>query len=266
MVDTHKFRLIQCIRFVLLLGILASCAATAAEKVQDLKPTNFVNDFAGVLDPATQAQLNALARELQDKAHAQIAIVTVKSLEDRPIEDFAVELFKAWGVGGKSDNRGVLILLSSGDRRYRVEVGYGLEPILPDGKVGGFGREIVPLLKENNYNAALSLLTTRIVQTIAEDANVTLTGVQQLPRHRRQGATDKSLLAVLAPFIPILLIFFIISVLSRGGSGRGGGYWMGGGFGGGGWGGGGGGGFGGGGDFGGFGGGSSGGGGASGSW
>jgi uncharacterized protein len=266
MIDPRKSRPLRYIHSVLLLGILALSTAAVAEKLPDLKPTNYVNDFAGVIDPATQTRLNALAREVQDKAHAQIAIVTVKSLEDRPVEDFAVDLFKAWGVGGKSDNRGVLILLSSGDRKYRVEVGYGLEPILPDGKVGGFGREIVPLLKENNYSAAVSLLTTRIAQTIAEDANVTLTGVQQLPRHRRQGSPDKSLLAVLAPFIPILLIFFIISMLNRGRGGRGGGYWMGGGYGGGGWGGGGGGGFGGGGDFGGFGGGSSGGGGAGGSW
>src|SRR5258708_6159440 len=142
------------------LRVLALSSLIHAEKVQDLKPTNFVNDFAGVLDPGTKARLNALALEVQEKAHAQIAIVTVHSLDEKPVEDFAVDLFKAWGVGGKNDNRGVLILLSSGDRKYRVEVGYGLEPILPDGKVGGFGREMVPILKEGNYSAALSLLTT----------------------------------------------------------------------------------------------------------
>src|SRR5947209_17201889 len=104
--------------------LLALRTPSYAEKLQDLKPTNYVNDFAGVIEPATQAQLNAMCLELQTKAHAQIAIVTVKSLEDKPVEDFAVELFKAWGVGGKADNRGVLVLLSSGDRKYRVEVGY----------------------------------------------------------------------------------------------------------------------------------------------
>src|SRR5437879_3307696 len=134
MIGTGKVRRIRYIRLVLLLCVLALNATVVAEKVQDLKPTNYVNDFAGVMDPDTRARLNALALEVQEKAHAQIAIVTVKSLEDRPIEDFAVDLFKAWGIGGKGDNRGILILLSSGDRRYKVEVGYGLEAILPDGK------------------------------------------------------------------------------------------------------------------------------------
>ena len=75
-----------------------------------------------------------------------MAVVTVISLDGSDIESYASDLFKQWGIGGDLNNRGVLILLSVGDHRYRTEVGYGLEPILPDGKVGGFGREAVPLL------------------------------------------------------------------------------------------------------------------------
>src|SRR6201999_1517593 len=117
-------------------------AFALAEKPEQLKPSNYVNDFAGVLDASTQGTLNALCLEVQQKTGAQIAVVTIKTLEDQPVEDFAVDLFKRWGVGAKGADRGVLVLLAAQDHKYRVEVGYGLEAILPDGKVGGFGREM----------------------------------------------------------------------------------------------------------------------------
>ena len=231
-----------------------------AEPVSQLKPTNYVNDFAGVLDPNTVAQLNSICQQVDEKAHAQIAVVTIKSLDGSDIESYAVALFKQWGIGSKATDHGVLILLATQDRRYRVEVGYGLEPILPDGKVGGFGREAVPLLKQNDYNGAVSLLTMRVADVIAQDAGVQLTGARpSIPTARPEPDKGLSVGGVV-----VLLIIFLILVstpfgrlllfsMLLGGRGGGGGY-GGGGFGGGG------------GGFGGFGGGSSGGGGASGSW
>ena len=124
----------------------------AAEPIASLKPTGYVNDFAGVLTPQTKSSLDNLGTELDQKAHAQLAVVTVKSLDGDDIDDYAVKLFKQWGIGGKQSDRGVLILAAIQDHKYRTEVGYGLEPILPDGKVGGFGREAVPLFKSNNYS------------------------------------------------------------------------------------------------------------------
>lgn len=243
----------------------------AAEPIASLKPTGYVNDFAGVLTPQTKSSLDNLGTELDQKAHAQLAVVTVKSLDGDDIDDYAVKLFKQWGIGGKQSDRGVLILAAIQDHKYRTEVGYGLEPILPDGKVGGFGREAVPLFKSNNYSAALNLMATRVAQTIATDANVQLTGVQNIPAPRQH--RDETPMPWFFVVFLIILVFhfirFIFRVITGGGSGRrgGGGFWMGpwmgggfGGGGGGGWSGGGGGG------FGGFGGGSSGGGGASGGW
>jgi uncharacterized protein len=249
--------------FVLLL------AATLAwgQKPQSLpKPTDYVSDFAGILNPETRQKLNLLAGEVDQKTGAQIAVVTVKSLEDEEASQYANELFKAWGVGGKKDDRGILILLAPNERKYWTEVGYGLEPIINDAKIGTFGREMIPNLRAGDYTGALTLLTTRVAQTIAADAGVTLTGVPNLPKRRQQDARLPSLFV-------FLFILFIIIMISRAGRRRGG-RWMGpiifpgGGFGGGGFGGGGwsGGGFGGGSGFGGFGGGSSGGGGAGGSW
>src|SRR6185437_2217791 len=150
------------------------------------------------------------------------------------------------------------------DHRYRTEVGYGLEPILPDGKVGGFGREAVPYFRRNDYSGGVHLMTLRVADVIPKDAGVQLTGAEAPP------AQSDNPQAGISPFGVILIIIVIIVILATplrkilfwwlifGGGGRGG--WGGGGWGGGGFGGGGGGG------FGGFGGGMSGGGGASGSW
>jgi uncharacterized protein len=248
-------------KIVLLLVVLALPLMLSAEPVAQLKPTDYIDDFAHVLDGNTIAQLDNICQQTDQKAHAQIAVVTINSLDGAPIEDYAVDLFKQWGIGNKASNRGVLILLAVKDHGYRVEVGYGLEPILPDGKVGGFGREAVPLLKQNDYNGAVSLLASRVAEVIAQDAGVQLTGTQ--PQASPEPAPSQGMSAggIVLVLIVILIILFtplrrvLFWFLLFGG---GGGY-RGGGFGGGGFGGGGGG-------FGGFGGGSSGGGGASGSW
>jgi uncharacterized protein len=232
-----------------------------AQPVSQLKPTNYINDFAHVLDASTVAQLTDLATQLDQKANAQVALVTINTLEGRDIESYSVDLFHQWGIGRKGTDRGVLILYVIQDRRARIEVGYGLEPILPDGKVGGFQREAIPLMRASNYNGALALVFNRVAATIAEDAKIELTGAQPLAPTRsidrqQPGISLGGILMIIVIFIIVMatplrgVVFWILLNMLSGGGGRGGG----GGFGGGG------------GGFGGFGGGSSGGGGASSSW
>src|ERR1700678_2345404 len=156
--------------------LLAWSNPLLAERVQDLpQPTNYVSDFAGVLSPATLVDLNRLCRQVDLQAHAQIAVVTVKSLDGEPIENFATALEDKWKVGKKGTDRGLLLILATDDRKYRIEVGYGLEGILPDGRVGDIGREIVPYLQQNNYDAAITVAVQQIAGVIATDAGVTLT-------------------------------------------------------------------------------------------
>jgi len=263
-------------RFVFFFLLLIFGAASAfAEQVKDLKPQGYVNDFAGVLEAPAKEKLAALCAEVDRKAGAQIAVVTISSLGGESVEQFSIDLATQWGIGPKQKDRGVLILLAPNDRKYRVEVGYGLEPILPDGKVGGFGREMVPLLQRNDYSGALTLLTERIASVIAADRGVTLDTAAGAPPPSPAPDSSFSLsnfvwLLIFIVFLFFPVLGFILRLLFGGliGPRRRGGPWMGGmGYGGGSWGGGGfGGGGGGGGGFGGFGGGSFGGGGASGSW
>ena len=237
---------------VLLLGLVAF-----AEPVSQLKATDYVNDFAHVLNQSTVAQMDDICQQIDQKAHAQIAVVTIHSLDGSDVESYANDLFQKWGVGGKSSNRGVLILYAIDDHRARIEVGYGLEPILPDGKVGGFQREAIPLMQSGSYSQALLLVTSRVANVIAQDAGIQLTNAEPPPQPERQapsggislgGIVIFGIIILIVLFTPLRgILFWMLFSGMFGGGGRGG-------FGGGG------------GGFGGCGGGSSGGGGASSSW
>jgi uncharacterized protein len=243
--------------------------AAQAEPIAQLKPTDYVNDFARVLDQNTIAQMDDICHQIEEKAHTQIAVVTIHSLDGSDIESYAVDLFHQWGVGSKSTDRGVLILYAIDDHRARIEVGYGLEPILTDGKVTSFQREAIPLMRSGNYSQALLLVTTRVANVIAQDAGVQITAPQLAPAPAEpvgQPSSGMTAGGVILLIIVILIVLFtplrsvlfwiLFSGMFGGGGSGGGGGWGGGGFGGGG----------GGGGFGGFGGGSSGGGGGSSSW
>jgi uncharacterized protein len=279
-----SFRLLRFPVFVLLL--LLAARPLAAEDIQKIVPSGYVTDLAGVIPQATRARIEALATELEQKTGAQLAVVTVRSLDDRPIEDYAVDLFKHLGVGSKKQDSGVLLLIAPNDRKYRIEVGYGLEPIINDARAGDAGRAMVPFLRQNQFGAAAEAASWQLAKYIADDKRVTLSGAPPTQPVSRQPQSSGSPINFLATLVILFFIFQILSSVISAVSGRrgaglgccilpflggwGGGGWSGGSWGGGGWGGGsrggwGGGGFGGGG-FGGFGGGSSGGGGASGSW
>jgi uncharacterized protein len=244
-------------------GVLLLVVAAQAEPIAQLRPTDYVNDFAHVLDQNSIAQMDDICRQIDEKAHAQIAVVTIRTLDGKDIESYAVDLFHQWGVGNKSADTGVLILYAIDDRRARVEVGYGLEPILTDGKVTAFQREAIPLMQGGNYGKALLLVTSRIATVIAQDAKIQLTTPEFAPspaEPAQRPNTGISAGGIILLIIVVLIVLFtplrgiLFWMLFSGMFGGGGGYRGGGG------------GFGSGGGFGGFGGGSSGGGGGSSSW
>jgi len=247
--------------------LLSPVGFLTAETVASLPaPAGYVNDFAGVLSPATVESVDALCTQVDRQAHAQIAVVTIKTIDgDQSIEEFATALEEKWKVGAKGTDRGVLMLLVMQPRRGRIEVGYGLEGILNDAKVGDIGRAMAPYARQGDYNRAVALGVRQLAQIIAADANVTLTQPmrrqysqqpQGVPVHLSLwqvvlgGAGILFVLFILVRTGNVGLIFVLLGSLMGGGGGgrRGGGDGDGGG----------------GGGFGGFGGGSSGGGGASG--
>jgi uncharacterized protein len=269
------FRRVFLNAFVLLLPALAVFFSVSlnAQRVADLpKPTDYVSDYAHVLSPGAVTQIDHIAAELDHtNANAQLAVVIVHTLNGEEAADYATQLFDKFKIGAKGTDHGVLILLAVDDHKRFIEVGYGLEGILPDGKLGDIGRAMVPDLRANDYDGAVNLAVNDIAQTIAADAKVTLDEApvaQQRAPQRHSGGMGIFKLIIILIFVAFYLfrglgrwgLFGLWGLSMFGGGGRGGGW---GGGGGGGWGGGD---SGGGGGFGGFGGGSTGGGGAGGSW
>ena len=219
--------------------VLVSAVWLPAEKISQLPaPTGYVNDFAGVLDPATKQSVEDLCTAVDRQAHAQIAVVTIKTLDDdQSIEEAATQLEDKWKVGAKGTDRGVLMLLVMQPTKGRIEVGYGLEGILNDAKIGDIGRAMAPYSQQGNYNQAIPLGVQRIANVIATDAGVTLTSpVHTYHRVQQTSATPLSMtqivlgggalvliLIVLASTGNLGILWFILGSLMGGGGGGGGG-------------------------------------------
>ena len=200
--------------------IFAPSVVLTAESVSTLPtPTGYVNDFAGVLSPSTKDNLENLCTQVDRQAHAQIAVVTIKTLDnDQPIDEFAVALEEKWKVGPKGTDRGVLMLVVMNPRKYRIEVGYGLEGILNDAKVGDIGRMMVPSLHQNDYNTGITVGVQQIARVIAADAGVTLTLAQPMHQYHRQQAPAQInfMELLLGGGVVLLILFFLIKTGNMG--------------------------------------------------
>ena len=261
--------LFMAVGFSLATAVTTTVLAYADPPLPEL--TQPVHDFADVIDPSTEQQIDQLSRSLQAASGDVLVVVTVPTIEPyADIREYAVKLFEnhGRGIGEKGKDNGVLILLALKERRGRIEVGYGLEEWITDGYAGETSREMTSDFREGRYGAGLLKGAQRIAGRIAQGRGVTLTGVEIPSDVRLRTRTD-------IPFSVLFFIFLAIMLFSRrrGGPGRGLRQWGRGGWSGwssgvgpfgGGWSGGGGGGFGGG--FGGFGGGRSGGGGGGAGW
>ncbi len=208
----------KCLRVSVLLYLFAATGVAVDWKA--LKPQGYVSDFAHVIDPASKAQLETYCATVEQSTGAQIALVTIPTLEGEPIEDVANALFRGWGVGQKGKNEGILLLLATGDRRNRLEIGYGLEPILPDGFSGSVLREMRPALRQEHYGEAMMAAGETIGATIAKSKNVTLTA--QLPRRMRPTSGDSIPWPTII-FGVVFVLFFLLRLGGPRGSGGGGG-------------------------------------------
>jgi uncharacterized protein len=254
--------------------LLTIVPALHALDLKSLKPRGYVSDFADVVDAPSRAAIESYAASVEQSTGVQMSFVTLKTLEGDPLEDVSIDLFRQSGVGQKGKDNGIQLLLVVNDHRSRLEVGNGLEPILPDGLDGQILLDMRPELRAGYYGQAMLLAAQRIGQTVAQAEGkpipATRPAVQMEHPHHHDSLPWPTII-----FVGIIILLAIF----RGGRGGGGGFWtgmilgnlLGGGWGGGrgsgGFGGGGGGGDSdGGGGFGGFGGGDAGGGGASSSW
>lgn len=179
MLTLNKFKKIIILSLAILLAL-------SSNVIGIVKPTSnfYVNDYAGVLSLKTENYIMQANVDLEQKTGAQIVVVIVNSLDGKTIEEYATELFRNFGIGDKNKNNGVLLLCSTGDRMFRIEVGYGLEGRLTDGKTGRIQDEyIIPYLRNNNYDEGIKNGFSAVLQEVATEYGVTINGAQQVKKN-----------------------------------------------------------------------------------
>lgn len=151
----------------LALATLLAATPVAAQTIP--KPVGHLNDLAGVVDPSVEPEFENALRLFQEETTVEIAVVTLPSHRGYSLENYAVRLFESWGIGKKGVDNGILLLFSLEEREVRIEVGYGMEPYLTDGRAGSIlDTEILPDLRAGNYGLGLLKGARAIAQTIQD--------------------------------------------------------------------------------------------------
>src|SRR5438445_4999831 len=202
-------------------AMLQLTALLLVAQIQLPPPRGYVNDFAGVLDSASLAHMEAVITEVRAKTRGEIAVVTLSDIADRPAADVALEIGRRWGVGAKGEagdpakNLGVVVLLvplqhhRPGTGQIFVATGRGAEGFLTDARVGRIRDAMTPYLAREEYGAGLARGVDLIAQAFAQEFGVTLTGVPE-------SVPDAGGQTLPIPVGWIVLAVVLLIVLSRG--------------------------------------------------
>ena len=135
----------------------------------------YVQDYAGVISAPVRSYLLDLGRQLDQRTTAQLVVVTVKSLKGAPLEEYSLQVLRQWGIGNREKNNGVLMLVSTGDRKSRIEVGYGLEGRLTDSFTGQIQDQyMIPYFRKGAYEEGIAKGYEALARSIAKEYNVQL--------------------------------------------------------------------------------------------
>lgn len=158
---------------VLLIPVLFLLGTNAYAYTSPGNPSGFVNDFAGMLSQEARAQIEQETRSFQEKKTHEISVVTVPSLGDDYIENYAEKLFKEWGIGKKGADNGVLLLISRDDKKMRIEVGYGLEGALTDAESSQIIRNTLrPAFQQGDFSGGIVQAVSEIERAIQEEVPI----------------------------------------------------------------------------------------------
>ena len=202
---------------MLLTLIFNVCAAAKPNNIPQHTDRFFINDYADVIDAETENYIYETGKAYHANGGPQIVVLTMPSIEGESLEDFSIETARQWGIGQKDQDNGVLILLVLDSRDIRIEVGYGLEGTLNDGKCGRFIRNAKDQLSSGDYSGGIKHIYDDI---IGELENPT----------PDEDDDDSDFIYELIFYAVLLVIFMLIAILAKkgGGSGKSGGSYSGG--------------------------------------
>jgi len=210
-------RLLPLLSLAACLAAVVTTAGSALAQGPNLPEyQGFVNDYAGLLSPAVKTQLDTRLSQLEKETTAEVAVVTVKSLEGDSIDEYAVRLFEKWKIGKKDKNNGVLFLVALDDRKMRIEVGYGLEPLITDGRAGRIrDNDVIPRFKQDDYEGGI------------------VSGVASIEKYIRDGTPpapleENPVKSAFGDWVGVLFFMTIITIYLSGFMARSKNIWMGG--------------------------------------
>lgn len=192
-----------------------------------VEPTNnfYVNDYANILSSETESYIMEHSVSLAQQTKAQIVIVTVPNLDGASLEEYATALFRKFGIGDKEEDNGLLLLLALEERQMRVEVGYGLEGILPDGKTGRFqDNYMIPYFKEDNFDEGILNGYKAFFGEIANYYNYN----GEVDKPVEEEMTEEDVIALVVMIVWVLAIIGLAFYLNRNNKGGRGGFYIGG--------------------------------------
>jgi uncharacterized protein len=193
----------------LLLAFFAGFQGTLAQEITFPSLTGRVVDEAGLLDAAKHAEIDAKLAALEEKTSDQFVVVTVRSLQGRTIEEYGYRLGRAWAIGQKDKNNGVLLIVAPNERKVRVEVGYGLEGALPDAISNLIIQNVIlPRFKANDYPGGIASGVDEIIKVLSGEG-----GEWKQPVEPKKNHTLLGLVGLVAPFLfsgPGLILLVIL--------------------------------------------------------
>lgn len=222
----------KAIKFIVIILVLILCFSITATAIDLPEPTSrfFVNDFANVIDDEVEDELQSIGASLYNQTTAQVVVVTVDSLDGYDVSEYALELGREWGVGSEESDNGVILLLSVNDRQVTIQVGYGLEGCLPDGKTGRVLDQYgVPHFTYDDFSTGLADTYKVLVSAVCEEYGVELSDDYNLELYNYDAdilvsdVNDETMIILYLVFMVVIVIVLILSGKFGGGSHHGGG-------------------------------------------
>lgn len=196
-----------------LLAVWTALPALGAPKLP--QPATHVADYANVIDGASEQRIDGWLTELEQKTGAQVVVLTVQTTQGQDIESYSLEVGEQWKLGRKGSDNGVLVCVALKERRARVEVGYGLEGVLPDVWCKRMEREFfVPNFKKGDYARGLLDGAVAIANQIADEQGVQLAGVPAV-RVTARRRTPRGALSGCSSLIFIIVMLGLLSGWGR---------------------------------------------------
>ena len=197
--------------FAALIVIMLNICAFAKTNIPSPTDRFFINDYANVIDSETETYIFERGKEYNANGGPQVVVLTMESIGGEDVEDFSIETARKWGIGDKEENNGVLILLVMDSRDIRIEVGYGLEGVLNDGKCGRFIRNATDMLSDGDYSGGIKQIYDDIIGELEEPT----------PDEEEDDAMIELIVAII---VGIMVITIWITASRHGGRGGRGGY------------------------------------------